>query len=86
MHTLIESCRAEILSLTERSGLCDLRVFDFMTRGDTNENSDVGLLTTTLEGTFGLACCNLAFAATFIARMNTAGGSLFIKSRPVSIN
>ena len=55
MHTLIETHRAEILSLAERYGLCDVRVFGSMARGDANENSDVDLLVTAPEGTSGLA-------------------------------
>lgn len=55
MHTLIETHRAEIVSLAERYGLYDVRVFGSMARGDANENSDVDLLVTAPEGTSGFA-------------------------------
>ncbi len=55
MHPLIETHRAEILSLAERYGLRDVRVFGSMARGDAKERSDIDLLVTAPEGTSGLA-------------------------------
>lgn len=55
MHPLIETHRAEILSLAERYGLRDVRVFGSMARGDVEEHSDIDLLVTAPEGTSGLA-------------------------------
>ena len=55
MDPLIEEHRAEILSLAERYGLRDVRVFGSMARGDAKENSDIDLLVTAPEGTSGLA-------------------------------
>lgn len=55
MHPLIETHRAEILSLAERYGLRDVRVFGSMARGDAVDSSDVDLLVTAPEGTSGFA-------------------------------
>ena len=55
MHPLIETHRAEILSMAERYGLCDVRVFGSMARGDANETSDVDLLVTLPPDRTGLA-------------------------------
>ena len=55
MHPLIEDHRAEILALTKRRGLRDVRVFGSMVRGDADETSDVDLLVTLPAGRTGLA-------------------------------
>ncbi len=55
MHPLIESHRAEIISIAKHHGLRDVRVFGSMARGDATETSDVDLLVTAPEGTSGLA-------------------------------
>ena len=55
MHPLIENHRTEILALAERRGLCDVRVFGSMVRGDADETSDVDLLVTLPAGRTGLA-------------------------------
>lgn len=55
MHPLIENNRAEILALAERNGLCNVRVFGSMARGDANDASDVDLLVTLPAGQSGLA-------------------------------
>lgn len=55
MHPLIETHRAEILSMAERYGLRDVRVFGSMARGDANETSDVDLLVTLPPDRTGLA-------------------------------
>ncbi|MXY89033.1 MAG: nucleotidyltransferase family protein [Gammaproteobacteria bacterium] len=55
MHPLIENHRAEILSMAERYGLRDVRVFGSMARGDANETSDVDLLVTLPPDQTGLA-------------------------------
>ena len=41
MHPLIIRNRTELLSLAERHGITDVRVFGSMARGDADENSDV---------------------------------------------
>ncbi len=55
MHPLIETHRAEILSLAEQYGMRDVRVFGSMARGDAVDGSDVDLLVTAPEGTSGFA-------------------------------
>ena len=55
MHPLIESHRAKILALAERNGLCNVRVFGSMARGDANDASDVDLLVSLSAGKSGLA-------------------------------
>lgn len=55
MHPLIEQHRSEILALSERRGITDVRVFGSMARGDANEASDVDLLVTLPAGKSGLA-------------------------------
>ena len=55
MHPLIEKHRAEILALAERHGVCNVRVFGSMARGDAGDASDVDLLVSLLPGKTGLA-------------------------------
>ena len=55
MHPLIENHRAEGLALAEHHGLCNVRVFGSMARGDANDASDVDLLVTLPAGQSGLA-------------------------------
>ena len=55
MHPLIEAHRSEILSLAERRGIRNVRVFGSMARGDADETSDVDLLVTLPPGRTGLA-------------------------------
>ena len=55
MHPLIEHHRAEILSLAERHGIRDLRVFGSMARGDAGDASDVDLLVSLPPDRTGLA-------------------------------
>ena len=55
MHPLIEGHRTEILSLAERYGITDVRVFGSMARGDAGDASDVDLLVTLPPGKSGLA-------------------------------
>ncbi len=55
MHPLIEKHRAGILALAERHGVCDVRVFGSMARGDAGDASDVDLLVSLLPGKTGLA-------------------------------
>jgi UTP:GlnB (protein PII) uridylyltransferase len=55
MHVLIESHRAEIRVLAERHGLCDVRIFGSMARGEANDTSDVDLLVILPPGRTGLA-------------------------------
>ena len=44
MHSLIKHHRSEILTIAERHGIRDVRVFGSMARGDGDETSDVDLL------------------------------------------
>lgn len=55
MHPLIEAHRSEIRALAEHRGICDVRVFGSMARGDADETSDVDLLVTLPSGRTGLA-------------------------------
>ena len=54
MHSLIERHRAEILSLAERHGIENVRVFGSMARDDAHDASDVDLLVTLPKGVSGL--------------------------------
>ena len=67
MHPLIETHRAELLTLARRRGVTGVRVFGSMSRGDgsddTSENSDVDLLVTLAPGISGLALGGLLLDA-----------------------
>ena len=55
MHPLIEARRAEILTLAERRGVRNVRVFGSMARGDADDASDVDLLVSPAPDKTGLA-------------------------------
>ena len=55
MHPLIKDNRAEILALAERHGVCNVRVFGSMARGDADDTSDVDLLVSLPSDKTGLA-------------------------------
>ena len=58
MHPLIETHRAELLTLAGRRGITGVRVFGSMSRGDggdISDTSDVDLLVTLAPGTSALA-------------------------------
>ena len=55
MHPLIENNRAEILTLAERHGVRNVRVFGSMARGDADDASDVDLLVSLPPDKTGLA-------------------------------
>ena len=55
MHPLIENHRVKILDLAERHGVCDVRVFGSMARGDADDASDVDLLVSLSPERTGLA-------------------------------
>ena len=55
MQPLIKDNRAEILSLAERHGVCNVRVFGSMVRGDADDTSDVDLLVSLPTDRTGLA-------------------------------
>ena len=60
MDPLIKTHRNEILALAEQEGLCNVRVFGSMARGDADETSDVDLLVSRgPESTSGLAIFGL---------------------------
>ena len=63
MHSLIETHRAELLSLARRRGVTGVRVFGSMSRGDGSDNSDVDLLVTLTPGTSALALGGLLLDA-----------------------
>lgn len=63
MHPLIEAHRAELLELSRRHGVTDVRVFGSMSRGDASDQSDVDLLVTLSPGTSGLALGGLLLDA-----------------------
>ena len=46
--------RQELLAIAERNGLCNVRVFGSMVRGDANEDSDVDFLVDAKPGTTAL--------------------------------
>ena len=55
MHPLIETHRAEIRAMAKHRGICKVRVFGSMARGDAADQSDVDLLVTLPAGGSGLA-------------------------------
>lgn len=55
MHCLIEHHRVEILEIARRHGICNVRVFGSMARGDANDTSDVDLLVSLPPEQTGLA-------------------------------
>ena len=55
MHPLIENHRVKILDLAERHGVCDVRGFGSMARGDADDASDVDLLVSLSPERTGLA-------------------------------
>ena len=59
MHPLIIQNRTELLALAERHGITDVRVFGSMSRGDSDEASDVDLLVKLRPGMTGLALAGL---------------------------
>ncbi len=66
MHPLIETHRAELLTLASRRGMTGVRVFGSMSRGDgsdTSESSDVDLLVTLAPGISALALGGLLLDA-----------------------
>ena len=63
MHALIESHRAQLLSLARRRGVTSVRVFGSMARGEEREDSDVDLLLTLAPGVSALALGGLLLDA-----------------------
>lgn len=63
MHPLIETHRAELLALASRRGVTAVRAFGSMSRGDSNDSSDVDLLVTLSPGTSALALGGLLLDA-----------------------
>lgn len=63
MHPLIETHRNELLALAHKRGVTGLRVFGSMSRGDSNDNSDVDLLVTLAPGISALALGGLLLDA-----------------------
>ena len=63
MHPLIETHRAELLALARERGVTGVRVFGSMSRGDSNDDSDVDLLVTLAPGTSALALGGLLLDA-----------------------
>lgn len=55
MHPLIEAHRDKILTLAERHGVRNVRVFGSMARGDADDTSDVDLLVSLAPDKTGLA-------------------------------
>ena len=55
MHPLIEAHRVGILTLAERHGVRNVRVFGSMARGDADDASDVDLLVSLAPDKTGLA-------------------------------
>ena len=55
MHPLIETHRAEIRAMAKHHGICNVRIFGSMARGDADGQSDVDLLVTLPAGGSGLA-------------------------------
>ena len=60
---LIVEHRKALLALAERRGLCNVRVFGSMARGDHDAHSDVDLLVDAPPGTSALALCGLSIDA-----------------------
>lgn len=52
---LVARNRERLLAIAEYHGLCNVRLFGSMARGDANANSDVDLLVDAKPGTSGLA-------------------------------
>lgn len=63
MHPLIERHRADLLSLAQRRGVSQVRVFGSMRRGDADDDSDVDLLVTLRPGVSALALGGLLMDA-----------------------
>ncbi len=63
VHALIETHRAELLSLARRRGVTGVRVFGSMSRDDASDKSDVDLLVTLAPGTSALALGGLVLDA-----------------------
>lgn len=63
VHALIKTHRAELLALARRRGVTGIRVFGSMSRGDSDDNSDVDLLVTLAPGTSALALGGLLLDA-----------------------
>ena len=63
MHPLIETHRAELLSLARLRGVTSVKVFGSMRRGDAGADSDVDLLVTLSPGTSALALGGLLLDA-----------------------
>jgi hypothetical protein len=55
MDSLIENYRQQILSLAQKNGVCNVRVFGSMARNDGNEESDLDLLVELEAGKSGFA-------------------------------
>lgn len=55
MHSLIESNRESILSLAQKNGVRNIRVFGSMTGNDVRPDSDVDFLVELEDGKTGLA-------------------------------
>ena len=60
---LIVEHRKALLALAERRGLCNVRVFRSIVRGDHDAHSDVDLLVDAPPGTSALALCGLSIDA-----------------------
>ena len=60
---LLAEHRAALLALAERRGLCNLRVFGSMARGEHYARSNVDLLVDAPPGTSALALCGLSIDA-----------------------
>ena len=63
MHALIETHRAQLLSLARVRGVTNVRVFGSMGRGDGRDDSDVDLLVTLAPGVSALALGGLLLDA-----------------------
>lgn len=60
---LLAEHRTALLALAERRGLCNLRVFGSMARGEHHARSNVDLLVDAPPGTSALALCGLSIDA-----------------------
>ena len=63
MHPLIQTHRAQLLSLARQRGVTAVRVFGSMSRGEGQEGSDVDLLVTLAPGISALALGGLLLDA-----------------------